>query len=51
MLQMSQASVDPIPTRAVGEEKDLFNKPLVKEQNQGLRMDDFEFNAPIKENR
>ena len=51
MLQMSQASVDPIPTRVVGEEKDLFNKPLFREQSQGLKMDDFEFNAPINENR
>ena len=51
MLQMSQASVDPIPNQAVGEKKDLFSKPLVREQSQGLRMDDFEFNAPINENR
>ena len=51
MLQMSQANVDPIPTKAVGEENNLFNKPLVREQSKGLRMDDFEFNAPINENR
>ena len=33
MLQMSQASVDPIPTAGAEEERDLFSRPLAGGQS------------------
>ena len=62
MLQMSQASVDPIPERQTQSNIldtglgtfGAYNHPTSSQQQQnlmGLKMDDFEFNAPIKDEK